>query len=95
MVFIFPKNYNFKNRFLGIIDYYSLVFVIIWCLFIFSFINVFPFSFYFKTLLFIILCFPVLIFGIIGFNNENICYVLLYLFKFLTSQKIYLFSKRQ
>lgn len=30
MKFIFPQNYNFKNKLFGIIDYSSLIFNIIW-----------------------------------------------------------------
>ena len=39
MKFIFPQNYNFKNKLFGIIDYSSLIFNIIWDLIIFLFIN--------------------------------------------------------
>ena len=39
MKFIFPQNYNFKNKLFGIIDYSSLIFNIIWDLIIFLLIN--------------------------------------------------------
>ena len=41
MKFIFPQNYNFKNKLFGIIDYSSLIFNIIWDLIIFLLINLF------------------------------------------------------
>ena len=37
MKFIFPQNYNFKSKFLGIIDYSTLFLNIVWDLFIFGF----------------------------------------------------------
>ena len=39
MKFIFPQNYNLKNKLFGIIDYSSLFVNIIWDLFIFCLIN--------------------------------------------------------
>ena len=41
MKFIFPKNYNFKNKLFGIIDYSSLFLNFIWIFFIFFIINFF------------------------------------------------------
>ena len=39
MNFIFPKNYNFKNKFLGFIDYPTIFLNIIWDSIIFLIIN--------------------------------------------------------
>ena len=39
MKFIFPKNYNFKNKLFGIIDYSSLFVNLLWEVFVFCFIN--------------------------------------------------------
>ena len=41
MKFIFPKNYNFKNKFLGFFDYTTIFINIIWDGLIFLFINFF------------------------------------------------------
>ena len=35
MKFIFPQNYSFKNKFLGIIDYSTLIINLIFYIFIF------------------------------------------------------------
>ena len=93
MQFIFPQNYNLKNKFLGIIDYSSLFVNIVWELFIFCFINLIFSSLTLKIFIFIILCMPLLIFSIMGLNGENIFYVINYLLKFIFSNKIYLFNK--
>ena len=39
MKFIFPQNYSFKSKFLGIIEYNVLILNIIWCAFVFCLIN--------------------------------------------------------
>lgn len=93
MNFIFPQNYKFKNKFLGIVDYYSLFVNAIWCCFIFCLINLLFTNLTFKIFIFIILCLPLLLFSIFEINNENILFNIIYLLKFLCSNKVYLFNK--
>lgn len=92
MKFIFPKNYDFSNKLFGFIDYSTIFINFIWDLFIFCLLNlIFPY-FKIKLFLFIIFSFPLLVFSLIGFNHENIMYVLIYLFKYLKSVKYYLYK---
>ena len=93
MKFIFPQNYNFKNKFLGIIDYSTLVLNIIWDLFVFSCINLIFQDNTIKIFIFVVLCLPLLLFSIIGFNHENIIYIIVYLIKYLKNPKLYLYIK--
>lgn len=93
MKFIFPKNYNFKNKLFGIVDYSSLIVNIIWSSFIFCFINLIFSNLTVKIFIFIIFCLPLFLFSIFGLNNENIFYVINYLLKFIFGPKIYLFNK--
>lgn len=93
MKFIFPKNYSFKNKFLGIIDYSTIVINIIFDLFIFSICNLFFSSINIKIFLFVSLCLPILILSITGLNNENVFFVLLYIIKFFKNRRIYLYKK--
>ena len=86
MNFIFPQNYNFKNKLFGVIDYGTIILNLIWDLFIFIFVNFFN-NINIKIFLFFVFCFPLLLFSISGFNGENIIYVLKYIFKFLFKQK--------
>ena len=44
MKFIFPQNYNFKNKLFGFLDYSTIFLNLIWFLFIFLFIPVFLLS---------------------------------------------------
>lgn len=93
MKFIFPRNFNFKNKFLGIIEYSTLFINLLWDVFIFCLVNLVLHSLTMKITIFIILCFPLLLFSIVNCNNENILIIISYLIKFLFSPKIYLFNK--
>ena len=93
MNFIIPQNYNFKNKILGIIDYSTAFFNILWYIIIFIIINFFIKNWNIKTFLLISLCFPITIFSILGINNEPITYVFKYVVKFIFRPKIYLYKK--
>lgn len=91
MNFIFPSNYSFKNKLLGIIDYPTAIFNVIYFLIIFS-INYLLFSSINIRIIFIIVFyFPIFLFSIVGFNHENILYSLFYILKFLIKPKLYLY----
>ena len=92
MKFIFPQNYNFKNKLFETIDYSTIILNLIWDLFIFIFVNFFN-NLNIKIFLFFVLCFPLLLFSFSGFNGENIIYVMTYIFKFLFKQKLLFFQK--
>ena len=93
MKFIFPQNYNFKNKLFGIIDYSSLIFNIIWDLIIFLLINLLFKNNNIKIFIFIIFSLPIVLFTILGFNHENILNVFIYLIKYIKRPKIYFYSK--
>ncbi len=93
MKFIFPQNYNFKNKILGIIDYTTAFFNITWYAIVFLIINILFNSLKIKIFIFILLCFPLFLFSISGFNGENIFYVFKYMLKYIFRQKLYLYSK--
>lgn len=92
MKFIIPQNYDFSSKLFGIIDYSTAIFNVIWCVIVFCITSFIISSIYIKIFFIIIFCFPILLFSIIGFNHENILYVFIYIFKFLTRQKIYLYK---
>ena len=94
MKFIFPQNYNFKNKLFGILDYSSLILNIVWDFIVFILINLFFKSLNIKIFIFILLCFPIFLFSIIGFNHENILYIFVYIIRYINSPKLYLYSKR-
>ena len=95
MKFIFPQNYNFNSKLFGVIDYSTLFINLIWWAIIFIISNLFFNNLSFKIIFLIITGFPVLLLSIVGFNRENIFYVICYLFKYLKNNKIYLYKKSQ
>ena len=93
MNFIFPENYNFKNKLFGIFDYTTVVINLIWGFILFKFSTILPFNINIKISFFIIFYFPLFLFSLFGFNNENIFYFFSYMIKFIASRKVYFFSK--
>ena len=75
MNFIFPQNYNFKNKILGIIDYSTAILNVSWFSILLIIVNILFNDINIKIFLIITFYFPILIFSIIGFNGENIIYV--------------------
>ena len=93
MKFIFPQNYNFTNKILGFFDYSTAIFLVCWCVLVGFLLHIIISDLTVKVVCFIVLCFPLLLFCVIGFNNENILYVLTYLFKFVFKKKCLFFDK--
>lgn len=93
MRFIFPQNYNFKQKLFGFIDYSTIFINLIWFVIVFLFLNILFTDINIKIFLFILLCFPVFLFSVIGFNGENIVYVFSYIIKFILKQKLLFFDK--
>ena len=94
MKFIFPQNYNFNSKFLGFIDYSTLILNILWGLFVFAIVYFIVPNITIKIGLFIILFLPFALLSIIGFNHEKILYIMMYMLKYAKSQKIYLYGKK-
>ena len=92
MKFIFPQNYNFKNKLFGVIEYSTIFLNLIWDLIIFIFVNLFH-NLNIKIFLLFIFSFPLLLFIFSVFNGESIIYVLKYISNFIIKQKLYLFRK--
>ncbi len=92
MNYIFPTNYNFKNKIFGIIDYPTAIFNIVYFLIIFSIFNAIFNAINLKIIFIVIFYFPIFLFSVIGFNHENILYSLFYIIKYLIKPKIYLYK---
>ena len=93
MKFIFPQNYHFKNKILGIIDYTTAFVNLVWYVFVLILVNLIFNSINAKVFVFISLCFPLFLFSFSGFHGENIITVFSYLFKFIFRQKLYFYGK--
>jgi len=93
MKFIFPQNYNFKNKIFGIFDYSTIIFNILWYSLIFFLLNIFFKNWNIKIFFLISFCFPITLFSLIGFNGEPIVYVFKYIIKYIFRPKLYLYKK--
>ena len=89
MKFIFPQNYNFKNKLFGFIDYTTAILNVLWYVFIFCILDLIFINLTLKISCFIILCLPLFLFSLFGFNQENILHVVAYMFHFIKNRKIY------
>ncbi len=93
MKFIFPQNYDFKNKILGVIDYSTAFINLLWYALLFLFVNAILKDLSLKVFIFVVLCFPLLLISFAGFNGENIIYVFSYLIRFLLKPKLFLYKK--
>ncbi len=93
MHFVFPKNYNFKQKLLGFIDYSTAILDTIIGVIIYFFVNLFFTNLNLKIYVFVSLFFPVLLISVLGINKENFISVFTYMFKFIKNQNIYLYNK--
>ena len=91
--FIFPKNYTFKSKLFGFIDYSTAIINLILAVFLYFLLNLLFSNINIKIFLFISIFFPVFLISIIGLNRENFLVVFRYLFKYFLNQKIYLYKK--
>ena len=94
MKFIFPQNYNFNTKLLGIIDYSVAIADLIWGVMVVFIVNLLIRSLSIKIFLSIILIFPIVIFSIAGVDGENLLYFLSYILKYFLKQKLYLYEKK-
>ena len=93
MKFIFPKNYNFKNKLFGIIDYPTAIFNVIVLFEDYSLFNLmFAHNLFLKILFIIVFYLPIFLLSILGFNHENFLYISFYIFKYLLKSKLYLYK---
>lgn len=93
MKFIFPQNYDFKNKLFGMIDYSTTFINLLWDVFVFILVNLIFNDLTIKIFIIVIFCFPLLLFSLTGFNGENILYVLSYLMRFFFRPKLFLYKK--
>lgn len=93
MNFIFPQNYNLKNKFLGFLDYSTIFFNIILIYLIFAITSIFSLPLHIKLSITIVFCLPIVLFSILGINNENLLQICVYLIKFIIKPKLYIFYK--
>lgn len=93
MHFIFPKNYNFRPKLFGFIEYSTAILDSIIGVLIYTFVNLVFTDINIKIYVFISLFFPILLISILGINKESFLTVFRYIFKFIKNQNIYLYTR--
>lgn len=93
MKFVFPQNYDFKNKLLGVIDYSTAFVNLLWCAFVFILVNLFFKSLTLKIFMVVIFYFPLFLLSFAGFNGENIVSVFSYFIRYLLKPKLFLYRK--
>ena len=93
MNFVFPSNYNFKNKLFGLVDYTTAIINVVWYIFSFCLVNLIFSDLNLRILVFSVLAIPFLIFSIVNNRNESVLIVLTYICKFLYSPKLYFYRK--
>ena len=95
MKFIIPKNYNFKYKLLGFIDYSTAILDVLIGFILFGIIHFFIHHLSIQIYVFIILYLPILLFSIFGLAKENLISVIYYLFQFFKKRGIYLYLRNK
>ena len=93
MKFIFPKNYSFKYKLLGFIDYTTAILDSILGFILYFILRIFIKSIASRIYIFIIIFFPLVLFSIFGLGRENLISVILYMYNFFKNQNVYLYNK--
>lgn len=92
MKFTFPRNYKYKNKIFGIIDYSTAIINIIFYLIVYFLIKLLFKKIQIKIFLFVLICFPCFLLSIVNNEKENIFSIIKYFIKYLKSKKIYLYK---
>ena len=93
MKFIFPKNYKYKSKIFGFIDYVTAIVDLIIGIILFSILRIFISSISTKIYIFIILYMPIMLFSIFVVGGENIITYTIQIIKFLKRRGVYFYMK--
>lgn len=91
-MFIFPKNYNFKNKIGGVIDYPTAIFNLLFIFLLYKFISIFKLTLTSKLIFISIFYTPIFLVSIFNHNDDNIICIAYYVIKFLVRPKLYLYK---
>lgn len=86
---IIYSNFNRKNKWLGIIDYKSLLFIIAYIFSIYNFLSLFKLDLMVAIYLFLFFTIPVVAILCVSNNNESLLDMIWMIIKFKKDSKIY------
>lgn len=90
--YIFPMNYKYSTKFLGLIDYSTLLPLSIYTLIIIVLLSFFRIDFFISFGIFIVLVLPPLLLLSIGINNQPAIPYIIAIYKFYKNSKLYLYK---
>lgn len=82
-------NYKRKNKWLGIIDYKSLIYMCIYIFIIVSILRVIPIKLEYSIYIFIFLVIPIVALILINVGDDSAIDTLIVIFKYCVNNKIY------
>lgn len=91
--YVIPKNYDVKTKFLGIVEYSSILYLVIFDVLIYFLLNLVIKSIIIKIQVLILVSTPIILFMFIGINGENINYVIYYFFRYIFKEKVHIYIK--
>lgn len=93
MKFIFPRNYKYRAKILGFIDYVTAIVDLIIGIILFSILRIFVSSISTRIYIFIILFVPIILFSVFVAGGENIIIYIVQIVKFLKRRGVYFYKK--
>ena len=94
MKFIFPKNYRYRAKILGIIDYVTAIVDSLIGILLFFIIRIFIKKITTQIYIFVILFVPILLFSVFVSDGENIITYTIQIIKFIKKRGIYFYDKK-
>ena len=95
MKYIFPKNYKYRPKILGYIDYVTAVFDIVFGIMLFLIIHLIFKKVSTQIYAFIILFLPLVLITVFFTRDENIIEIICYMFKFIKRRGIFVYGREE
>lgn len=93
--YIFPSNFDNAGKFLGLVEYRTLILIAVWFAVTIGACCFLPVSINIKVYGFIFAFFPPAIFLIIGINGDSVIDFIKYFIKFNKNARVYTYSKQE
>lgn len=92
MIYSFPKNYEYKEKLFGIINYSTVTIHIMWILIIYIILKNINIDLIYKINILTLFEFPLILYTLIK-KEEDLIYKFMYLLNFILKKKLYLYIK--
>ena len=95
MKFIFPKNYKYRAKILGFIDYVTATIDLIIGFILIFLIRIFVKKITTQIYILVVLFIPIVLFSVFVADGENIILYTIQIFKFMKKRGIYFYDKNK